>query len=261
MKRLVLFSFIAVLSAVVLFSCTTVKNEGASSEEIPSLVSDGKEGSPAVPTSPNEEIEDSSPSEEAPIEEEESGLEPYEREDFFPSVFNSVLGGFSLDSAKEEGEDQDRIESAESQDVALEVAELNGDASSSYESFYDGGSGDVLESYERESGTNISNVVDEESSLSDSSEEAIDIDPPMTLTMFRVLGMGILIIILFASAFVIRVINKEPLPLWFSIVLPMLFAALSIVMSAIVSDWTNWYLVYIVLLFTFFIFRIRGKSS
>ena len=52
-----------------------------------------------------------------------------------------------------------------------------------------------------------------------------------------------------------------PLSKGISFVIAALLTALSIVVSSIVSGYANIYLVYLILLFTFFVFRSKGAKN
>ena len=87
------------------------------------------------------------------------------------------------------------------------------------------------------------------------------IDSDMDAEMFSMLGIFIVIVVLYTVAVAIRSINKMPLSKGISFVIAALLTALSIVVSSIVSGYANIYLVYLILLFTFFVFRSKGAKN
>ncbi len=274
-------SLLLLISLFLLFSCTTVEKSLGSTGNIEEI----KNEIESIEEKENETLEEEREEEivlasdekrapeifeEAEIvkeaedlfgeEEEITELKPYEQEDFFDMIFNSTLKNLPSKTQSQEEEENrksdnrltlDDLKSGESPLNLLEAAQEEKRGESRAQSLTQESDDEMMPE-----------EMSDEAAINAKSElpDAI-INPKMNLLMFQLVGMFILIVVLFASAFALRVVNKGRLPLWFSIVVPILFTLLSIVLSLLFTAWTWWYLSYLVLLLTYFVLRRRGKNS
>lgn len=88
------------------------------------------------------------------------------------------------------------------------------------------------------------------------------LDDTVSPTLLKILSVIIVSTVIFTVSVAIRGANKLKLQKSISIALSLLFPALSIVISTLVAGWSNVWLIYLVLLLTYFIFRAewRGQS-
>lgn len=88
------------------------------------------------------------------------------------------------------------------------------------------------------------------------------LDDNVSPVLLQVLSVVIVSTVIFTVSVAIRGANKLKLQKGISIALSLLFPALSIVVSTLVAGWSNIWLIYLVLLLTYFIFRAewRGQS-
>ena len=97
---------------------------------------------------------------------------------------------------------------------------------------------------------------------SDSAFPTPILDDAVSPTLLKVLSVVIVSTVIFTVSVAIRGANKLKLQKGISTALSVLFTALSIVISTLVAGWSNVWLIYLVLLLTYFIFRAewRGQS-
>lgn len=92
-------------------------------------------------------------------------------------------------------------------------------------------------------------------------KEVVALDSSMSVDYMLFLGIFVVIVVIFTACIAIRNANKSALSKGFSLILSVIFTALSMVVSTIVSGWTVFNLLYLVILFTYFIFRSKGKNQ
>ncbi len=78
--------------------------------------------------------------------------------------------------------------------------------------------------------------------------------------MLQIMGIFIIIIVLFTASVAIRSANKMPLSRGFAAVIAVLFSVLPIVISVIVIGRSLYWLLYLMLLLSYFIFRTKDRS-
>lgn len=85
-------------------------------------------------------------------------------------------------------------------------------------------------------------------------EQAYSIEP----WLFRLMVSSVAIVLLFTLATAIRNIYHMPLPRVISIVLSVVFAVFPAVISSLAAGWSGEWLLYLILLTSYFIFRSKG---
>ena len=88
------------------------------------------------------------------------------------------------------------------------------------------------------------------------------LDSDLDYNMLSILGIFVVLVVLFTAAVAIRNANKERrIPRGLSFLLAVLFTALSWVISTIVNGYSDWNLLYLILLLTYFVFRSKGSKN
>lgn len=87
------------------------------------------------------------------------------------------------------------------------------------------------------------------------------LDSDMDADLLSLLGIFVVVVVLYTAAVAIRSANKVVLPKGISFVIALLFTALSIVVSTIVSGQSPFNYIYLVLIFTYFVFRSKGTRN
>ena len=88
------------------------------------------------------------------------------------------------------------------------------------------------------------------------------LDSDLDYNMLSILGIFVVLVVLFTAAVAIRNANKERrIPRGLSFLLALLFTALSLVISTIVNGYSEWNLLYLILLLTYFVFRSKGSKN